>query len=117
VSSHPNLELVDYAPAERASLDGHGPGVNGQGPPSDELAELAAELEGLQQRLKTLPVIEQSKGLLIGHYGVDADTALVILRRWSSHTNLKLRVISQYLVAAASRPRPSAPSGSSSRCR
>ena len=87
-------------------MDGHGPSVNGLNPPGDELANLAAELEGLRQRLKTLPVIEQSKGLLMGHYGVDAETAFLILRRWSSHTNLKLREISGYLVAAASRPGP-----------
>ena len=106
MSSHPNLELVDYLPVERACVDGHGPSVNGHAPPGDELASLATELEGLRQRLKTLPVIEQSKGLLIGHFGVDAETAFLILRRWSSHTNLKLREISGYLVAAVSRPGP-----------
>jgi hypothetical protein len=70
----------------------------------DEQASMAQELADLQQKLATLPVIEQSKGLLMAHYGIDADTAFAILRRWSSHTNLKLRVISRLLVDAASEP-------------
>jgi hypothetical protein len=72
--------------------------------PVDEQARTAQELADLQQKLATLPVIEQSKGLLMAHYGIDADTAFAILRRWSSHTNLKLRVISRMLVDAASEP-------------
>jgi hypothetical protein len=66
--------------------------------------ELVAELTGLRRRLDTLPVIEQSKGILIGYFGIDADTAFNVLRRWSSHTNIKLRDISQLLVDAASAP-------------
>lgn len=86
-------------------VDEQSPRVDGERPPDqDEVTVLQAELDGLRQRLKTLPVIEQSKGLLIGYYGVDADRAFAILRRWSSHTNLKLRDISQQLVSAASRP-------------
>jgi ANTAR domain len=101
VSSHPYL---DSRPADHASRDGHGPNVDGQRPPRRyESTDLETELEGLRQRLTTLPVIEQSKGLLIGHYGVDADTAFAILQRWSSHTNRKLREISEELVTSASR--------------
>jgi hypothetical protein len=72
--------------------------------------DLVAELAGLRRRLDTLPVIEQSKGILIGYFGIDADTAFNVLRRWSSHTNIKLRDISQLLVDAASTPpRPGQP--------
>lgn len=63
------------------------------------------ELHHLRVRLQSLPVIEQAKGLLIGLYGIDPDTAFELLRHWSSHTNTKLRLISERLVAAASHPR------------
>ena len=69
--------------------------------------ELASELDGLKHRLATQPVIEQSKGILMGHFGIGPDTAFDVLRRWSSHTNLKVRDISQLLVASAA-PGPSA---------
>jgi hypothetical protein len=42
---------------------------------------------------RTQPVIEQSKGILKGHLGIDPDTAFDVLRRWSSHTDLKVREI------------------------
>lgn len=51
-------------------------------------------------------MIEQSKGLLMGYYGIDADTAFAVLRRWSSWNNTKLRDVSERLVAAASHPGP-----------
>jgi hypothetical protein len=72
--------------------------------------DLVAELAGLRRRLDTLPLIEQSKGILIGYFSIDAETAFNVLRRWSSHTNIKLRDISQMLVNAASTPpRPGQP--------
>jgi hypothetical protein len=77
------------------SVDGHR-----DLPPSEE-AQLAAELAGLCQRLQTQPVIEQSKGLLMGYYGIDADTAFALLKRWSQSSNTKLREISSILVNAA----------------
>lgn len=67
----------------------------------DEKDHLAAELSGLHRRLETLPVIEQSKGLLIGYFAIDADAAFALLRRWSMESNLKLRDVSAMLVAAA----------------
>jgi ANTAR domain len=63
--------------------------------------DLVAELDGLQHRLATQPVIEQSKGILMCHFGIDPDTAFDVLKRWSSHTNLKVRDISQILVNTA----------------
>jgi hypothetical protein len=75
--------------------------------------DLLAELAGLRRRLDTLPVIEQSKGILMGYFGIDAACAFNVLRRWSSHTNTKLRDISQLLVDAASTPPgPGQPQGS-----
>jgi len=77
------------------SIDGHR-----DLPPAQE-AQLAAELAGLRERLQTQPVIEQSKGLLMGYYGIDADTAFALLKRWSQSSNTKLRDISRILVNAA----------------
>ena len=77
-------------------------GLRGPTPPLVE--DLLTELAGLRRRLDTLPIIEQSKGILIGYYGIDADTAFSLLRRWSSHHNIKLRDISQLLVDAATVP-------------
>jgi len=77
-----------------------------------EQASMAQDLADMRQRLATLPVIEQSKGLLMGHYGIDADPAFALRWRWSSHTNLKLRDISRMLVDAATPPTdPDHPNG------
>ena len=61
--------------------------------------DLVTELEGLRLRLASQPVIEQSKGILMRHYGIGPDAAFDVLRRWSSHTNRKLRDISEMIVA------------------
>lgn len=97
----PSPRPVGNNPRSPAQAEHLRVGANGhlnQG--QDEQIRLATELTGLQQRLASLPVIEQSKGLLMGHYGVDADTAFAILRRWSTTTNTKLREVSASLVAA-----------------
>ena len=77
------------------SVDGH------RDLPPREEAQLAAELTGLRRRLETQTVIEQSKGVLMGYYGIDADTAFALLKRWSQSSNTKLRDISSILVDAA----------------
>jgi hypothetical protein len=51
----------------------------------------------------SLPLIEQAKGILMGHFGCDAATAFTILRRWSSVRQLRLRDLAESLVAEASR--------------
>src|SRR5690349_24939161 len=70
---------------------------------SDDLLDV---VDGLERRLASQPVIEQSKGILMGHFGIDADTAFAVLRRWSSQTNVKLRDISQMIVRAAATGSP-----------
>jgi len=62
------------------------------------------ELEHMQRRLATLPAIEQSKGILMASYGIDAAAAFALLQRWSQTTNTKLVRISEALVATAGRP-------------
>jgi hypothetical protein len=60
----------------------------------------------LRALLGSLPVIEQSKGMLMGYYGIDADTAFEVLRRWSSIRNVKLRTLSAAITEAAGEPDP-----------
>lgn len=55
----------------------------------------------LLHKMETLPVIEQSKGVLSCHFGISPDDAFDVLRRWSSHNNRKIREISQLVVVAA----------------
>ena len=71
--------------------------------------DLVALLDGLEHRLATQPVIEQSKGILTGYFGINPDAAFDVLRRWSSHTNLKVRDISRILVATAAANPPGDP--------
>jgi hypothetical protein len=68
-----------------------------------------AEITNLRAQLETLPVIEQAKGILMGRYQIGADAAFALLRRWSSHTNVKLREISRLLVEAAGQPSARSP--------
>jgi hypothetical protein len=58
----------------------------------------------LDRLLSSMPVIEQSKGLLMGYYGVDAETAYAILRRWSSTANTRLNQLCEQLTTAAAQP-------------
>jgi hypothetical protein len=61
------------------------------------------EPDDLRQLALSLPLIEQAKGILMGHYGCEAAVAFAILRRWSSNQQLKLRDLAADLVAEASR--------------
>ena len=58
----------------------------------------------LQQKLDSLPTIEQAKGILMARFDLDADTAFTLLVRWSQATNVKLRVICTSLVESPGRP-------------
>jgi hypothetical protein len=44
--------------------------------------------------------IEQAKGALSMAYGFDEDSAIALLRRWSSHRNVKVTLLADRLVAA-----------------
>ena len=81
------------------------------GRPGTQAESLASSalLDGLEHRLASQPVIQQSKGILIGYFGIDPDAAFDMLRRWSSHTNLKVRDISRILVATAAANPPGDP--------
>ncbi len=88
-----------------AELDGHRPALTDWAADVGVVAsaELVEEVTHLRARLDTLPTIEQSKGILMVHEQLDAVAAFDLLRRWSSHNNIKLRHISRLIVDAASR--------------
>jgi ANTAR domain len=81
--------------------DGHHPDGHDS---SVEVAQLYEELRGLRQRQASLGVIEQAKGMLMGYYGISADAAFAVLRRWSQDANVKLREIAAAFVAAGAQP-------------
>lgn len=69
-----------------------------------ELTESERVLRQLQQKMESLPTIEQAKGILMARFGLDAETAFTLLVRWSQAKNVKLRAISASLVEAAGQP-------------
>jgi hypothetical protein len=66
--------------------------------PTNPVDRLVTENENLRRKLQTLPVIEQAKGILMGRYGIPADDAFEMLRRWSQHTNTKLHLVAQTII-------------------
>ena len=60
------------------------------------------ELDDLRLGLDTMPVIEQAKGILVGHYRIDPDAAFAVLRRWSMNGNIKVATLASSLVEMAS---------------
>ena len=103
--------MTDPSQALTAAEDTHLSPEGGDGRHEDSLRwrELVSELDGLERRLVTQPVIEQAKGILMCHFGLDPDMAFAVLRRWSSHTNLKVRDISRMIVTAAAAESPAYP--------
>jgi len=55
---------------------------------------------------KTRSVIDQAKGIVMLGAGCDADEAFAILRKCSSHQNVKVNELSRRLVERASHPAP-----------
>ena len=83
--------------------------VNGHHRGDLQLHDLVAVVGGLEHLLATQPVIEQSKGILMGHLGIGPGAAFDVLRRWSSHINLKVRDICEILVTTATTNPPANP--------
>lgn len=99
-SSPPATAMTGHAPVPPRELSG-APVLPGGRSVVDELHQ---EILDLRRQLDTQPSIEQAKGLLMGYYGIEADTAFAVLRRWSQHHNIKIRVLSAGLVTASSQP-------------
>lgn len=62
------------------------------------------DADALRAIAASMPIIEQAKGIVMGCYGVDADTAFAVLSRLSSSSNKKLRLIAIEVVEATSSP-------------
>jgi len=56
--------------------------------------------EALGLMAQSRPVIEQAKGALMVSYGLDADRAFLLLRRYSQQANVKLRDVARSVVEA-----------------
>ena len=69
---------------------------------TEAIDRLLVENANLRRKLETQPVIEQAKGILMGHYGVDADTAFEMLRHRSQDSNTKLACIAEILTRGQS---------------
>jgi AmiR/NasT family two-component response regulator len=59
----------------------------------------------LEDRLQSMPVIEQAKGILIAESGCSPEEAFDALRRASQRTNVKVRDLAAQTVARAQRRR------------
>jgi hypothetical protein len=65
-----------------------------------QLSELAGEAAGLQRAMASRATIEQAKGMIMFAYGCDSATAFEMLIGTSQRANIKLRELSERLVAA-----------------
>lgn len=72
--------------------------------PDEDTTALRNQLEGLRQRLLTIGLIEQAKGMLMAYYGISADTAFAVLSRWSQVSNVKVRDLAAGLVEVGCQP-------------
>jgi GAF domain-containing protein len=54
---------------------------------------------GLRTAMESRHLIGVAQGILIHSYGLDLDRSFELLRRYSSHSNTKLRDVAQYVVA------------------
>lgn len=65
---------------------------------SADVADLVEQVHNLKQKVETLPVIEQAKGMLMQDFGLDADAAFAYMNRISQVTNTKLREVAARIV-------------------
>ncbi len=61
-------------------------------------------VSGLQTALQSRHLIGVAQGILMSHYDMGLETAFEVLRRYSSHTNVKLRDVAQRVVDLRSLP-------------
>ncbi len=74
--------------------------VTGQHDPwsmTADVSRLRGENANLRRQLETQPAIEQAKGILMERYGIQAEVAFELLRRWSQESNTKLHHIAEML--------------------
>jgi hypothetical protein len=96
-------QVLDGHALDGQALDGQavdGDHAAGDGAPARTLA-LLRENAQLRHALESRAVIEQAKGALVMRYGLDADRAFAVLRRWSQDRNIKLRTVAEALIAVS----------------
>jgi GAF domain-containing protein len=64
----------------------------------------AREEDGLRQAIGARHLIGLAQGILMERYGLDADRAFAVLRRYSRHTNTKLRSVAERVIATGRLP-------------
>jgi GAF domain-containing protein len=65
----------------------------------------------LSESIQSRAVIEQAKGIIMGSMRCSAEQAFAYLLQQSQHTNLKLRIVAEHIVADVSRRRGEDPLG------
>ena len=68
------------------------------------VAELARDNANLQRALDSRVVIEQAKGVLAERFGLDVTEAFELLRRSARDNRLRLRDLSERVVASSETP-------------
>lgn len=58
----------------------------------------ARERDSLLKAVESRHAIGQAQGILMERFGIEADQAFTVLRRYSSHTNRKLRCVAEEVV-------------------
>lgn len=66
----------------------------------------AQQIEGLNTALVNRTIIGQAEGILMERFGISSDRAFHVLRRVSSHTNLKLHRVATQLIETRRLPTP-----------
>lgn len=64
----------------------------------------AREEDGLRQAIGARHLIGLAQGILMERYGLDADRAFAVLRRYSRNSNVKLRVVAERIIATGRLP-------------
>ncbi len=69
-----------------------------------ESARRTAQAANLHLAIESRDVIGQAKGILMARHGLDGDQAFDVLRRTSSHLNVKLRRVAEHVTEQGSLP-------------
>ncbi|WP_199521220.1 GAF and ANTAR domain-containing protein [Jiangella anatolica] len=64
----------------------------------------AREEDGLREAIGARHLIGLAQGMLMERYGLDADRAFAVLRRYSRNTNVKLRAVAERVIATGRLP-------------
>lgn len=64
----------------------------------------AREESGLRQAISARHVVGLAQGILMERYGLDAERAFSLLRRYSRHNNIKLRVVAERIISTGRLP-------------